>query len=237
MNFKNRKLIHASLLLNALFISGILLAFLKIGSPCYLFYLAQNRGQGITSLKKHRTSLLATLPKKMDKIVMLGNSITAECEWAELLDNQQVINRGVIGDGTFDILNRLNDIVEMKPRKVFLLVGVNDLQFIPLSKIIENYEKIINRLRTETPATTLFLVSILPIHNDLRRTGMKNEDINVLNSGIQKLAEKYQLTYVDVSAKLKNTEGSLQEDFSLDGVHLNGAGYGLVAKEFANFVR
>jgi lysophospholipase L1-like esterase len=227
-----KKLLYTSLFFNLIFFACIIFALIKIGSPRYLFYLAMYRGNGIVSLKKHKTSHLETLPKKEGKIVMLGNSITAECEWSELLDNQQIINRGVIGDGTADILARLGDVIAMKPKQVFLLIGVNDLQFIPLSKILENYEKIVLRIKSETPSTELFLISILPIHNSLRRTGMRNEDIDFLNRGIAETSKKFGLKYIDVASKLKNltseqagTEGVLREDLSLDGIHLNGQGY------------
>jgi lysophospholipase L1-like esterase len=231
-----RKLFYTSLFFNGIFFACIIFAVLKIGSPRYLFYLAKNRGNGIVSLKQHKTSHLATLPKKEGKIVMLGNSITAECEWSELLDNQQVINRGVIGDGTADILARLDDVIGMKPKQVFLLIGVNDLQFITLPNILENYEKIVSKITTETPSTQLHLISVLPIHNSLRRTGMRNEDIDFLNTGIVGIGKKYGLRYIDVASKLKNTEGPLREDLSLDGIHLNGEGYLIFAEIIKTYI-
>lgn len=182
------------------------------------------------SLKKHKTSHLATLPKKEGKIVMLGNSLTAECEWAELLDNQDIINRGIIADGTDDILKRLDDVIIMKPKKIFLLVGVNDLAFHPPPYIVENYEKIVSHLRVGTPETQVYLEAILPIHNDLRRTGMKNEDIRILNKSFKSIAEKYGLVFIDTHAPFVNTEGDLKTNLSLDGVHLTGEGY-LIFKE------
>ena len=140
-----------SIFINIVFIGILLFLLIKIGSPRYLFYLIKNRGQGIVSLKNHRTSHLNTLQIANNQIVMLGNSITAECEWSELLQNKSILNRGIIGDGTFDILARLTPIIQAKPRKIFLLIGVNDLLFHPLSIIGDNYEKIVKRIKTETP--------------------------------------------------------------------------------------
>ena len=231
-----KKLLYISLVFNALFFGSIAFALLKIGSPRYLFELIKNRGNGIVSLKKSKTSHLKTLPIQEGKIVMLGNSITAEGVWHELLQNSDIINRGVIGDGTSDILERLDPIIAAKPRKIFLLIGVNDLLFTPLSKIEENYEKIVSRIILETPKTQLYLESVLPIHNDLRRNGMKNEDIDTLNLAISRLAKKYGLTYIDLNSKLKNTEGSLQTELSLDGIHLNGEGYLILRKNLESFI-
>ncbi len=220
-----RKLLYLSVFINLIFICAIIFAIVKIGSPRYLFYLAKYRGNGIVSLKKHKTSHLATLPTAQGKIIMLGNSITAECQWSELFDNPNILNRGIIADGTDDILNRLDPILSAKPSKIFLLIGVNDLAFNPPAYIVDNYEKIVSRITQETPATRLYLESILPIHNNLRRNGMKNEDIDLVNQGIQNIAKKYNLTYIDINTKFKNTEGALIESYSLDGIHLNGEGY------------
>jgi lysophospholipase L1-like esterase len=220
-----KKLLKLSILLNLLFLGCIAFALVKIGSPRYLFYLAKYRGNGIISLKKHRTSHLATLPKDTGKIVMLGNSITAECEWRDLLGNPNVVNRGIIGDGVDDILARLDDVTSSQPNKIFLLIGVNDLAYQPLPTISEKYEKIIATIRRDCPQTTLYCESVLPIHNSLRRNGMKNEDIRALNQSIEAIARQHQAVYIDVHSKFVDTEGALREAFSLDGIHLNGMGY------------
>ena len=220
-----KRFFYISLFFNLLCIIGITYAFVKIGSPSYIFYLIKNKGQGIVSIKKHKTSHLKTLPINEGQIIMLGNSITAECEWSELLENPNILNRGVIGDGTSDILNRLDDVIAMKPKKIFLLIGVNDLLFLPLSTITENYEKIVNRLLLESPNTKLYLESVLPVHNDFRRNGMKNEDIDILNKNIEQIAQKRGQVFINLNEKFKNTEGGLNPEYSLDGIHLNGKGY------------
>ena len=231
-----RKLFGISLFFNVVFIILVVFALLKIGSPRYLFELVQHHGSGIINVKKSRTSHLKTLPKSADCIVMLGNSITAECEWRELLENDSIVNRGVIGDGTADILARLDDVISVHPRKIFLLIGVNDLLFLPLSKISENYEKIVSTIRRDTPKTDLYLESVLPIHNTLRQNSLKNEDIEVLNQNIFKLSKKYDATYINLHSRFKNKEESLQENLSIDGIHLNGDGYLLMKEILLPFV-
>ena len=230
------KLFKISIFVNVIFIAIVLFLLIKIGSPRYLFYLIKNRGQGIVSLKNHRTSHLNTLQMTDNQIVMLGNSITAECEWSELLQNKSILNRGIIGDGTFDILDRLTPIIQAKPKKIFLLIGVNDLLFHPLSIIGENYEKIVQRIKTETPETELYLESVLPIHNGLRRNGLKNADIYALNVQIFELSNKYAATYIDLASKLKNRGGGLQEELSLDGIHLNGKGYQILGENLRRYM-
>ncbi|RZJ77853.1 MAG: sialate O-acetylesterase, partial [Flavobacterium sp.] len=71
--------------------------------------------------------------------VFLGNSITAGTDWAKLLNLPQAKNRGISGDITFGVLERLQDVIDGKPKKVFILIGINDIsRNIPDSLILRN---------------------------------------------------------------------------------------------------
>jgi lysophospholipase L1-like esterase len=220
-----KRLLFLSLAFNFVFIGGTVLAIWKIGTPRYLYYLVKHRGQGMTVLKEQRAEMFKTLPIQNQSIVMLGNSITALCEWSELFEKPNIINRGIMGDGTEDILARLPQITNGHPHKIFLLIGVNDLIFHPFPNILSNYETIVTQIRQLTPDSKLYLESVLPIHNSLRRSGLRNEDIIELNQGIQKIAVKYQLPYLDLHRKMIDADGALQANLSKDGIHLNAAGY------------
>lgn len=74
-----------------------------------------------------RRSLFEVLPVYSSDIVFLGNSITDGCEWAELFNNRHVKNRGISGDRSGWLLDRLDPIVGGHPKKSVSDVGVNDL--------------------------------------------------------------------------------------------------------------
>ena len=48
-------------------------------------------------------------PDSKKDIIFLGNSITAGVDWNELLQNTNVRNRGISGDITFGLLERLDE--------------------------------------------------------------------------------------------------------------------------------
>ena len=59
------------------------------------------------AMKTHydqRVSLFNTMKIKDGSVIMLGNSITASCNWSELFGVDNVINRGIGGDTTEGIL-------------------------------------------------------------------------------------------------------------------------------------
>src|SRR5699024_8845969 len=69
-----------------------------------------------------RATQFEDLPKTEDQIVFLGNSITDGGNWSELFQDDKIINRGINADITTGVLNRLKEVVNRKPKKVFLLI-------------------------------------------------------------------------------------------------------------------
>jgi len=100
-----------------------------------------------------RRSLFEKLPVTSKDIVFLGNSITDGGEWNELLANPRVKNRGISGDRSSWMLDRLDPIVGGQPRKLFLLIGTNDLAAgTPAAEVVANVRKIVERFQSEGPA-------------------------------------------------------------------------------------
>mgnify|MGYP006140392103 FL=1 len=54
-----------------------------------------------------RVAYFEALPEKKNAIVFLGNSITEVGQWSELFTDPNIINRGISGDVTYGVLNRL----------------------------------------------------------------------------------------------------------------------------------
>ena len=62
-------------------------------------------------------------------IVMLGNSLTENGkDWtARIGTTKKVVNRGIIGDNTVGMTERLRQITPYHPRAIFLMAGINDM--------------------------------------------------------------------------------------------------------------
>ena len=71
--------------------------------------------------------ILKKKPIGYNKIVFLGNSITkGGGDWNKRLNVTNIINRGISGDISEGVLERLDEIVHYKPIAVFLLIGFNN---------------------------------------------------------------------------------------------------------------
>lgn len=171
--------------------------------------------------------------KKSD-IVFLGNSITDYNEWNELLQLPNARNRGISGDITFGVLERLQEIIDGQPSKIFILIGINDIsRNIPDEVIIDNYKKIISRIKKGTPRTDVFVQSILPVNNTFNKYPNhynKDEHILAVNQAIKRLAEVEGVTFINIHDSFLDSEGRLDSKYTYEGLHLNAEGYKLWAR-------
>lgn len=167
---------------------------------------------------------------KKNAIVFLGNSITEVGKWSELFKSKNILNRGISGDVTYGVLHRLPNILEQKPKKIFLAIGVNDIKRgASIEEVSRNHERIIKLITQKAPKTRLYVQSILPVNEGMLAAiyvKITNERINKVNTLLQQLAIKYNCVYVDLhQSNLKSTNGELKADFSTDGLHLQPIAY------------
>lgn len=210
----------------------ILIASLLINllGLCSLFYIADKKGglsRIVSSLNAdakpsylHRTQLFDELSVK-DKIVFLGDSLTENNELNELLGRDDVVNRGISGDTTANLLNRLDRITKDHPPKMFLMIGVND--FItkkPVSEVFDNYTKIVRRIKEKSPQTEIYIQETLRVNNDKSVNKVNNDDVDGLNKDLKSIDG---VTVISMENLSEN--GKLKDEYSLDGIHLNGKGY------------
>ncbi|TKK71029.1 beta-N-acetylhexosaminidase [Ilyomonas limi] len=176
-----------------------------------------------------RWSHFNTLPQTKGDIIFLGNSITDGAEWSELFQDNHIKNRGISGDFTAGVLHRLNEVAERKPDKVFLLIGVNDLaRKISTDSILKNLFLIADFIYQETPATQLFIQSILPVNDAFRSFTMhtnKGDSIRLINKALQQQAALHHYTYIELNKAFSDKEGKLNKAFTNDGLHLKGEGH------------
>ncbi len=181
------------------------------------------------SYYKERLKFFRAMPDRKNEIVFLGNSLTEAGEWQELVPNQNVINRGISGDVSFGIIARLDEVLSSKPKKIFLLMGTNDLKRgFPTALMIRNYETIINRVKKESLKTTLIIESIFPVNESMIATEYKritNAKIKEVNSQLKQLAEKHQLSYIDLHPLLEDSEGQMNKNYTTDGIHIKTTTY------------
>ncbi|HEY4336394.1 MAG TPA: GDSL-type esterase/lipase family protein [Puia sp.] len=176
-----------------------------------------------------RLAQFRTYPNSTKDVIFLGNSITSGVDWNELLQLPEARNRGISGDITFGILQRIDEVTEGRPAKVFLLIGINDIsRNIPDSVITANHERMIKAIQTASPKTAIYIQTLLPVNNSFTQHMAhynKDQHIKAVNDGIRRLATQYHITLVDLHPHFLDKDGKLNADYTMDGLHLNEKGY------------
>ena len=184
----------------------------------------------------HKRSLFKMLASDNNnskyKIAMLGDSITDWGEWNELLNRDDVINRGISGDTTDGVLKRL-DGIDRSVSKVFILLGVNDLgKGKSVDHVFENYRKIVIALKEKK---MLPIIQSTLYVNPSKNKRINNKDIEALNTKLKKFASVEGLTYIDLNQKLSKNK-SLRADYTYDGLHLNASAYRVWTEEIKPYL-
>jgi lysophospholipase L1-like esterase len=170
------------------------------------------------------------------RVIFLGNSLTEYADWKQLLADPTVINRGIAGDNSFGVLDRLSDVIVRQPNKVFIEIGINDIsQDIPVEIIVQNVFAIVAAIQTQSPATKIYVHSILPTNDNVKKeypeAYHKNAQAAAVNGQLEQNASEKNFTYIDLSSKVKDKDGQLDWKYAApDGLHLNKAGYAVWVK-------
>lgn len=157
-----------------------------------------------------------------------------------------VYNRGVGGYRTTDLLPILDACVfELKPRKVFINIGTNDLSDgnIPLETVMSNYDRIITQIEEKLPGVIIYMMAYYPINYEAATEEMKpcllvrtNEKINRANELVAQLAAKHGQKYINVNAPLMDEQGRLKAQYTIEGMHIKPEGYRAIFKDIMAYV-
>lgn len=192
--------------------------------------VSSDSGKPKLSYKAHyfyRKSIYESLEDEKNEIIFLGDSITDNGEWSELFKDLKIKNRGIQGDRTDGVLKRLPEVLSSSPKKIFILVGYNDLsRGVKIDAIVANYEKILQTIKTRSPGTQVYIQSVLPLNYNFYKGRVKNRDVIDLNRQLKQLSREFKANYLDLYSNFSDADQQLHPDFAgKDGLHLNGRAY------------
>ncbi|MBQ7577417.1 MAG: hypothetical protein IJT21_04010 [Synergistaceae bacterium] len=172
-----------------------------------------------------KTSIYESMPKYENEIIFLGDSLTDYIQFHEVFPDLRVINRGIAGDTTTGVLHRLGEIISRKPAKLFIEIGINDIVYnVAPVDIAANIRKIIERVKAGSPATKIYLETLLPVVNNGKfETRRPSNIINAVNELLPDIAKDLGCKLLDVH-KFFAEDDNMPERYTVDGVHMNGAG-------------
>ncbi len=167
---------------------------------------------------------------------------------AEYLKNKfsnidfEFIDLGINGNQTKDLVERLqNDIIDIKPDIVSILIGINDVwhhaddkSWIPNDIFEDRYRTVLKAIKEQTNAKIMIMEPFLiPVEDKL----FFREDLAPKIEIIRKLAREYADAYLP-------TDGLLQSSFicdeptsyAADGIHPTAKGADYIGKLYAEYL-
>ena len=163
------------------------------------------------------------------QIVCAGSSLMEMFPVEELVREKQIhmtiYNRGVGGFITDEL-------------------GINDLSYpdIPIAQMIDHYDQILCQVKAALPDVKLYLMAYYPVNYDAATEEMKpcllvrtNPKIAEANAAVKKLAEKYHAKYMDINDPLKDENGNLKAEYTIEGMHIKEEGYRAIFPEFIRY--
>ncbi|MBL8577149.1 MAG: hypothetical protein JNK47_07980 [Mesorhizobium sp.] len=173
-----------------------------------------------TALYQSRLDYFRQFPA-VGALVFVGDSLTEFGEWAEHFPEYRVANRGIGNDHTIGLAQRLGALGDLSQSTVILTIGVNDVLALRSqpSDIIARYQAIVGELMSRSKAVVL--QSTIPVTAPAdTRANVSFAEMNVA----MQASCRDNCSYLDLAA-LRAEDGSLRSDMTIDGIHLNGAGY------------
>lgn len=152
---------------------------------------------------------------------MVGDSITAGGRWQDAFADVAVENWGVSGDTSLDVAARLAPIEAGRPDLVLLMLGINDLLRGGDPALVADRHGQIRRQLQRGGRTRVIVQSTLACEASHCGPAMV-ERVRRLNQLLRRHTPPGD--YLDVDAVLSDATG-LRRQYSLDGLHLNAAGY------------
>lgn len=177
-----------------------------------------------------------------DNYLFLGDSITELYDLDEHFPDMPVVNSGISGNVTEDILDDMRGrVYQYNPSKVFLLIGTNDIQEeVSEEDIVNNIKEIISSIKANRPYAEIYLESIYPVDEDKEASRDRtNEVIMDINDQLEKYCRDEDITYInlfDLLVDPDQEEAEIRDEYSDDGLHLTEEGYEIVTKEIMKYI-
>jgi|GEM_PF-4998420 len=202
----------------------------------------------ISVVSKSSSSSKSSLPSSFSKVaavpgdysylidaVFIGDSLTSGIKEYSITKNAGVFS--INGMSTAQVMNTkvpLNSVnmpltdalATIKPAKVYILLGSNDVVWMKQATYITNYGNLIDAVKKSLPNATIYIQSIFPVTAAYEKNNnVTNEKINTYNQALSNLCSDKNVKYLDVASVLKGSDGKLPDSAGSDGFNIKRSTY------------
>lgn len=112
-------------------------------------------------------------------------------------------------------------VMECGAKKVFIMMGVNDLGFMSVEQTMDYYRIMVDRILEKSPDVQIYVESCLPVW-DAGIQGTKNVDVDAFNAALEAYAEEMGFYYVEMASYIEDHTGGMPKAYCSDfSTHMN----------------
>lgn len=177
-----------------------------------------------------------------ENIVFVGDSLVKRYDLGKYYEGMRVVNSGVAGDKTTDILDNMEErIYRYNPSKVVILVGTNDYNSLSNEEVVKNIGKMIDGIKKNRKYADIYVQSLYPVNKNVNDgesvRSRNNEKIKDINTLLKKTCEDKKVEFINIFELLVDEDGNLTEEYTDDGLHINSDAYKIVTKAILNSIK
>jgi lysophospholipase L1-like esterase len=170
-------------------------------------------------------------------VVFFGDSLSVDAvqavntfwEFSSAFNRYDLVGMGLNGCTTKQGVGRVWEVVALRPRTVFLMLGTNDMfGGESISGAITNMAYIVDTIRGNLPDCNVVIQAIPPFGQAAldRMWAASNYNVSIYNQGLRNLAVSRGVSFVDIGALYRDANGLLAPYYTNDGVHITIYNFG-----------
>lgn len=169
--------------------------------------------------------------------VFAGSSLMEDfpiTELAQTLPGRPVAyNRGIGGDVIDGLDARLDSAVfDLEPSRLFINIGTNDISAPDYDRevMLQKYRALLHKIHDRLPQTRIIVMSYYPVNRtelfDTQWFRVRtNAEIDIVNQRLKDICAADGYEFVDVTTCLRDENGNLEAQLTIDGMHMLPEGY------------
>lgn len=166
-------------------------------------------------------------------VMMLGDSQVEMGDWYDLFQGGFSVRNGGLSQAKVSDVIRISEILSSSNASIVCLqCGINDLGAgSSVKDTLGDYSELLRRVSSRMGKDRIIVVSIMPVSSKriADGSGELNDRVQNLNVGLQEYCAREGFDFVDVTSAISR-DGMLNEELTVDGLHLNSGGYRQLAE-------
>ncbi|QEY33610.1 hypothetical protein FL966_00185 [Caproiciproducens galactitolivorans] len=116
-----------------------------------------------------------------------------------------------------------DSVAAMGAKKVYIMLGANDLGLYGVDKSAENMAKLLEKIKAKSPDTKIFVQSATPILKERQMKNLNNSNLVAYDNKLKELCKQRGYYFIDVASVMRDKEGNLPKEYCSDpddlGIH------------------